>query len=49
MEGKSGDVEGGLASDSWSDISEGVRLMLRERDGDKGDSGEVDGRIAGRR
>jgi len=49
MEEKSGGVEGELASDPWSDVSEGVRRMLREKDGDEGDEGEVDGWVAGRR
>ena len=48
MEGKSGGVEGELASEPWSDISEGVRRMLREKDEDEGDSGELDGYAAGR-
>ena len=46
MEGKSGGVEGELASEPWSDTSEGVRWMLCEKDED--DSGKVDGWIIGR-
>ena len=42
MEGKSGGVDGELASDPSSDTSEGVRQMEREEDGDEGDLGEVD-------
>ena len=46
MGGKSGGVEGELASEPWSDTSEGVRRMLRGKDG--GDSGELDECIIGR-
>ena len=49
MGGKSGGVDGELASEPWSDASEGVRRMLREKYEDSGDSGEVDGWVGGRR
>ena len=48
MGGKSGGVEGELASEPWSDTSDGVRWILREKDEDEGDSGELDGRVVGR-
>ena len=47
--GKSGGVEGELASDPRSDMSEGVRRILREKCEVEGDSGEFEGWIAGRR
>ena len=46
--GKSGGVEGELASEPWSDTSEGVRRMLCGKDNDEGDSGELDECIVGR-
>ena len=41
MGGKSGSVEGELASDPLSDTSEGVRWMLCEKHKEEGDSGVV--------
>ena len=49
VEGKSGGVDGELASEPWSDTSEGVRWILCEKDEGEGDSGEADGCIGGRR
>ena len=47
MGGKSGGVEGELASEPWSDTSEGVRRMLRGKDKDEGDSEELGECIVG--
>lgn len=47
IEEKSGGVDGELASDPWSDTSDGVRRMVRG-EWDSGDSGETDGRVVGR-
>lgn len=49
IDGKSGGVDGELASEPQSDTSEGVRQIPCGRWGDGGDSGDVDGWIAGRR
>ena len=48
VEGKSGGVDGELASEPWSDTSEGVRWMLCKNE-DGGDSGDVDRCTGGRR